>query len=213
MTSTIVFTILIAGAFILVAASIPFSSQCETGWKRWLAILGSFFLVVGATGFFGSALSAFGGLNCLPNSFEWPVGSSEGVISTPEGKHIVPLTSCGRIQVYNPDWSFVTGWPIDAAGGTFKLLWPTDGSIEVVTARGNLRYVFDMEGRLISKDSYKPDTYDSFPDLGQPVVVPTSPWLWVFSKPGYSWAALVIGMALCFVARRSRGGKDRSSVG
>ena len=93
-------------------------------------------------------------------------------------------------------WSFVTGWHIDANGGIFKLLTPTDSRIDVVTARGDWHYVFDTEGRLISKQSYLPKSYGSFPDKGEATFVPTPPWLLGFSQPIFSWIAAAIGGAI-----------------
>src|SRR5436853_384195 len=80
------------------------------GWRRWLTITASCLMVVGAAGFFGTALSAAGGLNWLPSSFEWPVGYTGGVVSTSQGLHVVPHTPSGRVQEYDANWSFLTGW-------------------------------------------------------------------------------------------------------
>ena len=74
----------------------------------------------------------------------------------------------------------------------------------MITARGNWHYVFDMEGRLISKNSYLPKSYDSFPEKGESVVVPTAPWLWIFSNPFISWAVGAMGMVLLIVMHRQR---------
>jgi hypothetical protein len=56
----ILLVVLIGGTFIVCAALMPFSSERGRGWRRWLAIAASCLLVVGAAGFFGSALSAVG---------------------------------------------------------------------------------------------------------------------------------------------------------
>jgi hypothetical protein len=199
----ILLVVLIGGTFIVSAALAPFSSERGRGWRRWLMSAASCFMVVGAAGFFGSALSAAGGLNWLPSSFEWPVGYTGGVLTTAEGLHVVPHTPSGRIQVYDADWSFRIGWHVDASGGTFKLLAPAAGRIDVITARGQWHYVFDPDGRLISKDTYQPRRYDSFPEEGESLVVPTAPWLWVFSHPGISWAVMVTGMVMLAIAQRS----------
>jgi YD repeat-containing protein len=199
---SILLVVLIGGTFIVSAALIPFSSERGRGWRRCLTTTASCLLVVGAAGFFGSSLSAAGGLNWLPSSFEWPVGYASGVVSTPKGVHVVPHTSSGRIQVYGANWSFRTGWQVDAGGGTFKVLRPAGGLIDVITARGQWHYVFDTDGRLVSKQTYQPKSYGSFPDEGESVVVPTPPWLWVFSSPGFSWAVLVTGMVILLSVRR-----------
>jgi YD repeat-containing protein len=177
---SILLVALIGGTFVVSAALLPLSSDREKGWRRWLTTAASCILVVGAAGFFGSALSAAGGLNWLPNSFEWPVGYASGVISTPAGLHVVPHTPSGRIQVYEADWSCRTGWHVGAGGGTFKISVPAEGRIEAITARGQWHYVFDAAGRLISKNTYQPKSYGDFPEDGESLVVRTATWLWVF---------------------------------
>jgi hypothetical protein len=200
---SILLVVLIGGTFIVGAACIPFSSERGRGWRRWLTITASCLMVVGEVGFFGSVLSAAGGLNWLPSSFEWPVGYTGGVVSTADGLHVAPHTPSGRIQVYDANWSFVTGWHVDAGGGTFKLLAPAGGRIEVITARGRWHYVFALDGTLISKNSYEPKSYDSFPREGESVVVPTAPWLWTFSHPGISWVVLAIGMVMLIIIQKA----------
>jgi hypothetical protein len=194
--------VLIGGAFLVNAALIPFSSEGGKGWRRWLITTASCLLAVGATGFFGTALSAIGGLNWLPSSFEWQAGYTAGVVSTPEGVHVVPHTASGRIQVYDANWSYLTGWHVDAGGGTFKLLAPSADRVDVITARGRWHYVFTIDGHLISKNSNERKSYDSFPDEGESVVVPTPFWLWVFSHPGISWGVAVTGMIILLIMQR-----------
>jgi hypothetical protein len=193
---SILLVLLIGGTFIVSAAWIPFSSERGRGWRAWSIATASCLMVVGAAGFFGSALSAAGGLNWLPHSFEWPVGYTGGVVSTAAGLNVVPHTPSGRVQVYDANWSFLTDWHVDAGRGTFKLLAPAGRHIDVITARGQWHYVFGMDGRLISKSTYRPKSYNSFPTDGESLVVPTAPWLWTFSHPGISWAVVVMGMVI-----------------
>mgnify|MGYP007059429708 CR=1 FL=1 len=211
---SILLVALIGGTVIVGVALIPLSSSGVTGLRRWLAVTASCLLAVGATGFFGSALSAVGGLNWLPASFEWPVGYVGGAVTTPQNLHVVPHTPSGRIQVYDADWTFRTGWHVDAGAGTFKLLSPSDGQIEVITARGERRIVFDLDGRLIAENTYRPKHYEDFPDPGESAVVPTAPWLWVFAHPAVSWGVAAAGMAILIFtqkpARRKRAGGLRN---
>ena len=167
-------------------------------------------LVIGVCGFFGSGLSAMGGLNWLPSSFEWPVGYARGVVTTSDNQNIVPHTESGRIQVYDPHWNFVTGWPIDALAGIFKLEVADDDRIHVITARGRWHYVFEIDGTLASKETYAPATYDSFPDNGKSIVVATAPWLWPFSNPLISWFVGAIGMGILVFVRK-RDGKSNAT--
>lgn len=199
----IIFIAAMGGLFMIAAASIPFTSKAK-GWRRLFPFLGGFFLMVGSAGFFGSAFSAIGGLNWLP-VFEWPVGYTGGVISTEDGLHVVPHTPSGRIQVYDANWQFQTGWHIDGGAGNFKAFNLPDGRIGAVTARGQWHYVFETDGRVLSKVSYSPNSYDSFPTEGQGMFVPTNPFLYTFSHHGISWAVALIGMILfAFMERKPR---------
>ena len=192
--SILVISIIICG-FMYVAIGLLYSAIKKSGAKRWLECLASVLLIVGAVGFFGSGLSAIGGLNWLPGSFEWPVGNASGVI-TVSNFFVVPHTPSGRVQVYGRDWKFVRGWHVDAGGGTFKLKMPDQYHIAVITARGQWHYVFDLNGKLLSKEKYSPASYSAFQGEGQSYVVPTPPWLWVFSSPFYSWLLIALGIGL-----------------
>jgi hypothetical protein len=178
------------------------SANKETGGKRWLTGIAAIFAIVGAFGFFGAALSATGGLNWLPTSFEWPVGFANGVVSTRDHFFVVPHTPSGRVQVYDSNWKFVRGWHVDAGGGTFKLSTPQANRVEVITARGQWHYVFDLSGKLLSKENYGPGSYSSFSNEGESCFVPTAPWLCVFSSPLYSWLSAIAGIGLFIVAEK-----------
>ena len=134
----------------------------------------------------------------LPSSFEWPIGYASNVITTPAGLHIVPHDSSGRIQIYNSDWKFIRGWNVPASGGAFKLISfdPETQQLEVVTARGNHEYIYNMNGELWSEEIYLPDTYDSFPNTGISVWVPTYFWLLPLTHPFLAIAtAAIAGLA------------------
>jgi hypothetical protein len=180
-----------------------YKSARRRGLARWLGLVASFLLLLGATGFFGAAFSAMGGLNWLPNSFEWPVGSVDGVVKTREGLYVVPHTSSGRIQIYDREWRFLHGWHVAAGGGVFKLDVNPEGAIVVFTARGNWRYLFTKDGQLISKEKYSPPTlYSSLPERGERADVPNAPWLWSFTNPLLSWIVVVFGMGSYWLAER-----------
>jgi hypothetical protein len=194
--------LLIGGTFIVAAAIAPFVNRYRRRGMRVAAALASVLLIVGAAGFFGRALSAAGGLNWLPPSFEWPVGYADGVVSMPGGTHVVPHTPSGRVQVYDQDWRFVRGWHVDASGGTFKLREAGDDRIDVITARGSWRYTYTLGGDLIARVNYSPASYSSFPDRGERRVVPTPPWLWIISSPAVAWAVLFLGACVMIVLER-----------
>lgn len=91
---------------------------------------------------------------------------------------------------------------MDAGGGTFKLLPASGDRIEVITARGDWRYTYTLGGDLITRLSYSPASYSSFPDQGERRLIPTRPWLWVFSSPFISWAVGALGMVVLIVLER-----------
>jgi hypothetical protein len=173
-----------------------YRSREHTGRRQWLTAAGGGLAVIGGLGFLGAAFSAAGGLRWLPADFEWPVGFANGVLTTLDGKHVVPHAATGRIQVYDPDWKFVTGWFVNAGGGTFKLGLKGRDTIEVITARRQMRYLYTIHGYLLVSETYKPLTYSDFPTSGKSVVVPTRWWLWTFTTPFFSWIIGAVGMAL-----------------
>ena len=148
-------------------------------------------VLVGAGGFFAAALSATGIIK-LPSSYEWPAGYVRGVVTTADGKYIVPLMPSGRLQIYDSQWHFIRGWNVGTGGGNFKVQCSANGVIEVFTARGEHHYSFAQDGHLIGSESL-PEPFSLLPDEGQSVVVPTSPLLWIFSSPFLSWGVAVVG--------------------
>lgn len=158
-------------------------------------------VMIGAGGFFAAALSAAGVFK-LSSSVEWPAGYVSGVMTTADGKYVVPLVPAGRVQLYDAQWHFLRGWNVDAQGGNFKVKCPADGTIEVLTARGQRRYIFTQAGQLLSNVSLSSDEYSSNDAGAQSVAVPTSLLLSVFSSPFLSWAVGVIGMIGMVLVRK-----------
>jgi hypothetical protein len=164
-----------------------------TAVSMWLVVLMCLLVVIGLGGVVASVLSALGPLR-LPATYEWPAGYVRGVITTTDGKHIVPLWPSGRVQIYDSQWHFIRGWNVDAWGGYFDVQSSSEGVIEVLTYRGDRHYSFTEEGKLISsKRSSEPLPLLS--NTGRSVVVPTRLLLWVFSSPILSGATAVIGFA------------------
>jgi hypothetical protein len=190
-------TILLIGSFWIGGCiHLAFQSRMYSGFKKWIKIVGFSFMAIGAFGFFGIAFSACGG---LPFSFQWPVGSAKGILVMPEDQYVVPLRAANRIQIYDSEWKFLRGWYVDAHAGTFEIRIINTNKIEVLTARGDLRYVYNLDGSLLSKGTYSPE-YSEAPSAEQSVIVPTHWWLWPFTGPFYSWALVIFGMAIQFLA-------------
>jgi hypothetical protein len=96
------------------------SRQSKQGQRfNWLVWIGGVFVVLGAAGFFGTALSSLGMVK-LPPSFEWPPGYVNGVVTSPSGLCIVPLDPSGRVQVYGSDWRYLRGWQVARKVGRSK---------------------------------------------------------------------------------------------
>ncbi|MGA7848810.1 MAG: hypothetical protein WCA13_06850 [Terriglobales bacterium] len=186
------------GFFILVFAGfwVYFASRDLT-WEfratdptTWVATLMCVLFVVGVGGVLASALSALGPLQ-LPSHYEWPAGYVRRVVTSADGKYIVPLWPSGRIQVYDSQWRFVCGWNVDAWGGYFIVQCSPSGVIEVFTLRDDRHYSFTQEGHLISSERFSLPMLP--PQKGRSAVVPTPPLLWIFSSPILSGALALIG--------------------
>ena len=175
---------------------------------KWIRGTMYLLILIGAGGFFAAALSATGIIK-LPTSYEWPAGYVRGVVTTVDGKHIVPLMPSGRVQIYDSQWHFIRGWNVDASGGDFKARCSSDGVIEIFTARGQRHYSFTQDGHLVSSETFS-EPFSSLPIEGQSVVVRTSPLLWIFSSPFLSWAVAVVGFGGLAVLKKMG---HRASVG
>ena len=160
-------------------------------------------LLIGAFGFFGSALSSYGGLNFLPHSFEWPNQGSDAALRLPDGEFVIPHTASGRIQVYDAELSFLRGWTIDAEGGVFALA-PSQGSrFFVYTARGNYQFEYDVAGNLLSSRKYQ-GPYPRNHDSHRIVELTISPLLWPFTDPIAAWLFAIVGMLLVIYLDKSK---------
>jgi hypothetical protein len=205
---SIAIVLLILTVWLIGAVTVPFTHRRGPLWVRILAFPAGFLMAVGAIGFFGGALSASGGLRWLPRSFEWPVGSADGVIDLPNGDHVVPLTASSRIQVYDRDWRFLRGWYVDASGGHFHLTPSGLDRFDVFAARRSLHYVFTANGDLIFCKSYPRGAAEQS-DTGKSVIVPTPIWLWVFSGPFYSWLAAALGIVMLIAIQKNSRGQQK----
>lgn len=201
----VVVPVLLGGVIMAVSFLVP-------DWRRWPVLLGGAMIVVGTLGFMGQALSATGGLNWLPATWEWPMGTVEGVITTENGLHIAPTEAAGRVQVYDSQWRFQRGWHIGA--GAFALRPLKGDEFEVLTARGNHRYVFNTAGELISTGTYPGEDYERLAHFGEPAVIATRWWLWPWTGPLAAWLIYAGGFGCvalaCLGRRRATDGVTRA---
>src|SRR5262249_4736697 len=139
---------LVIGALVIVGATRDTLQRVPVDPRRraafWLAgALGTY----GLFAFFAQMLAASGALWFVPQSFEWPVGSADQVVSTPS-QMIVPVVPSGRVQLYDTRAHFVRGWFVEASGGDFKPSATPEGKVEIFTARRKLRLVYSSQGEL-----------------------------------------------------------------
>jgi hypothetical protein len=199
----------LCGVFLVFAAMFPFTMRKRSRRARIIAPIASILFAIGAIGFFGSGFSACGGLNVLPQSFEWPAGYTDGIIAMPGGLHVVPLISSGRVQIYDANWHFIRGWAVDAAAGTFQLIPSGRAQFDVITARQNKLYTYRIDGTLIQSRTYARGDYGSFKTATESRVVPTRIWLWPFSSPIFGWLSFMLGMLAMGLVRRKTTHIDR----
>jgi hypothetical protein len=197
--------------WILQAIRLTFSRE-KSWWRFGLKLVASSCLLVGAFGFFGSALSSAGALNWLPESFEWPSSGSDNSLQLPDGEYVVPHTASGRVQVYGADLAFVTGWTINASGGVFALAPSEGANFYVFTARNNQKYEYDSLGDLVSSTNYR-GAYPAEHNSHQSIKLDVSPFLWPFTDPFAAWlfAALGIGLAIISDKLKVRGQRPNVS--
>src|ERR1700680_4673212 len=168
------------------------SRQSKRGERfNWLVWVGGVFIVLGAAGVFGAALSSLGVVKlCAP--VECPPGAVKGVVTLSSGVRVVPLEPAGRVQVYGPDWQYLRGWQVAAEGGPFKIVISQPEKIEVYTLRESRHFTYSEAGELLASETYT-QPYDSMLN-GEPWrVVPTFPLLWPFSSPFLSVGLVTIG--------------------
>lgn len=199
---SVIILLSIFAAWIGGAALIFFSAKKEKRYIRWIVRAGSIFMAIGASAFFGAAASAIGLLNWLPHTFEWPMGYTTGIVSTTDHFFAAPHEPSGRVQIYDSRWKFVRGWRVDAHAGSFKLKITDTNHVHVLTARGKIHYIFDIDGQIISRTADATDDYNTFGNLSQTHWVPTPFWLLPFSSPFLGWACCLVGVATQFAAKK-----------
>jgi hypothetical protein len=171
---------------------------------RWLGVLGLMLVTYGVVGFGMSFGGAVGGLGWLPKTIEWPVVYAAQILPVEDGRFVVALPNCGRVQVYDTEMRFLCGWQVDASGGSFKLLKAGRECFDLVVARSKRVMRFDVFGKLLSQTTYASDDYDSFPKQGVTGVVPTSFWLWGFTSPFLDVVLFWMGLGLWSWSEKQR---------
>lgn len=160
---------------------------------RFLKIIPAIILFYGVLAFTGWGMSI---LDQIPqfSPVNWPLGTVSGVVQDSAGRYVAANTAYSRVQVYDQNLNFITGWSVDNGGGNFYLLMNTNDQVEVFCVRTGRRFVYNLDGTLASQSDY---SYDNYPDLGadtMTVSFPTPIYLLPFTSPAYGWAVGVIGV-------------------
>jgi hypothetical protein len=65
-----------------------------------------------------------------------------------------------------------------------------------------MRYLYNLDGSLISAQTYAPKTFQDFPGSNENIRVPTPWWFWMLTNPMHSWLVFALGGALVFLNTR-----------
>jgi hypothetical protein len=198
----IVMTVVIGTVYCGMALLAPFAGHFRKVRPRAAVFAGSALLFFGGLGWFGSALSAWGGLNWLSPYFEWPVGTSDRVITLPGGEHVAPLIFSGRVQIYDRNLKFLRGWAVPSYGKPFKVRPAGSGRFDALYGTRADTYLLD--GTLV-RHAVEQREERTLPSYGQRMCIPTSPWLLMYTGPVTTWLVSTLGLAvLGFLQWRER---------
>ena len=174
-------------------------------YRSIFSIMGSLLLLYGIVGFFGSAISATGGLRWLSTDHEFPMGIVTNAIKDQNNNIFCPTNPYGRIQVYDKDFKYIRGWFVNAYGGSFRIRFTPGMNIQVATARQQKLYEFSPNGVLLSESTYAPGDYSDFSSWpSQIVAVPTPIILWPMFHPFGSWGVAALGMIMLGILRLTK---------
>lgn len=186
-------------------------SQKSFGVTSVLNYIASACLIIGITGFLAPALLIVSKIE-FSESFEWPVGNTRSALQHSSGIYIVPHEPSGRVQLYDNSLKFLRGWQIEANGGSFNLNISDDNSFYIYTARGDMKYHFDLQGKLLSSEKHL-ERYPNNRSHLLDVAIPTPAYLWVFTNPFKAWIVAVLGIILANIANRLSKSKRRQQIG
>lgn len=161
----------------------------QRGRERVVGAIGSGLILVGFVSFLAPHWAKW-----VPSSIEWPIGWAGEVVTFPSGMRAVSHDSSNRVQIYDANWKFLRGWHVEANGGVFvRTAALPNETLEIVTARTNMRYVFDLQGNVLEQLSARrtPSTGVQHVTLGE--FVPTWPWLITLTHPFVAFFALILG--------------------
>jgi hypothetical protein len=99
--------------------------------------------------------------------YEFPLGFPKGITADPQGRIYVGLQFYRRVQQYDRDGNFLTGWSIPTSG-EFRIRTNSSGELEVIAARGDELFRYTPTGELLWRRSYGTQTmYEEFGEAGE----------------------------------------------
>jgi len=107
---------------------------------------------------FTVGLGFFDGQNFLPKSVcalifsdqtQFPMGDPHGIAVDNKGRIYIAIHSYSRVQVYSNEGGLITGWFIEAGGGSFDIWLEDNAHLHVVTSRTDRHDVFNLSGILL----------------------------------------------------------------
>ena len=202
MALVIIFSvILVIGSIAKIAHDVP-----ARGRNRRLHYLSGALFLYGVVAFLGQAVGGTGGLAFMPNSLESPVLLPSSSASDSSGNTVVALNSTGRIQIYAPDGHFIRGWYVEQSEAACKVRFTASGDIEVFSRNRNRRYVYDLQGHLLSQVAVPETTFDGVAAHTATGKIPRSLFiLWPFAQPFAAWSLIACGqLGLWAIRRRER---------
>lgn len=179
-----------------------------------------------AYGLFVSVFPSFFASYLIPARWEWPVGERTApALLLGGGKKAVALGYTPRVQIYDRDGKYLTGWFVAEMGRSYALLgaglengdFPADATVLVRRKSGREVVLYSLDGEAVWK------RYDDGNRAGTPnPVAPVSNYYeaMAFPLPWYVWtltspyrfllllASLPLGVAGAWMRRRFGSSQD-----
>jgi len=152
--------------------------------------LGVLLFAVGTVAFFLVSMASD-----LPPDFNFPIGFASHSFQNVEGNHIVYDSSIGRVQIYNPNWDFIRGFPVYPLGGSSKATLSDDGMLIILKRRSPdpEKIIFSIDGTEISRGVISVQEYLNMKDSRDINYITTPIYLLPFTNSLFGWIMAVIG--------------------
>lgn len=185
--------ILVPLLFLAVAmvAAVVIILEGRKGGPAPLRIAGALLIVYGATGFLLPASASW----VLPHKMEWPLEREVRTLALENGAYAVEANG-GRVQIYDRDGNYLTGWFVPSFGRSFDMHYVPGTGVGV--RAGSEILLYDLDGNVLSREkvSYLDTSRDFQNGPFEKRRVDTPWWLLPLAWPPYGFLAGAIGVAL-----------------